>query len=138
MIQLPQGTPLDYLKSIRWGRGLAQDRFFAYCDPQFGAGRTAAAHGEFAAEIGPDFFHPGARQLEAVQFGEAMCSSLFHESDTALIAAFHASRRTGYRLLQGRPCHALLEAFPNALTGGLTNPDIVYVLPGSPVASRQP
>jgi len=53
----------------------------------------------------------------------------FHESDTALI--------DGLPCIEVEPdidyykdvlAHALLEAFPNALTGGLTNPDIVYVL----------
>ncbi len=29
-IQLPQGTPLDYLKQLKWDASLAQDRFFAY------------------------------------------------------------------------------------------------------------
>ncbi len=130
-IQLPQGTPLDYLKSIRWDESLAQDRFFAYCDPQLlEQVRTAAAHGEFAAEIGPGFFHPGATaSWKQVQFGEANVQLTFHENDTALI--------DGLPCIEVEPdidyykdvlAHALLEAFPNALTGGLTNPDIVYVL----------
>jgi hypothetical protein len=32
-IQLPIGTPLDYLRQLAWDDTLAQDRFFAYCDP---------------------------------------------------------------------------------------------------------
>jgi len=33
-INLPQGTPLDYLKQILWDDSFAQDRFFAYRDPE--------------------------------------------------------------------------------------------------------
>lgn len=31
-INLAHGTPLDYLRQIKWDDSLAQDRFFAYCD----------------------------------------------------------------------------------------------------------
>jgi hypothetical protein len=31
-IQLPQGTAIRYLKQIKWGDSLAQDRFLACCD----------------------------------------------------------------------------------------------------------
>ena len=130
-IQLPQGTPLDYLKSIRWDESLAQDRFFAYCDSQLlDQVRTAAAQGEFAPEIGPGFFHPGATaSWKQIQFGEANVQLTFHENDTAVI--------DGLQCIEVEPdidyykdalAHALLEAFPNGLTGGLTNPETVYVL----------
>ncbi len=35
-IHLSQGTPLDYIKQLRWDAPLApaQDRFFAWCDPE--------------------------------------------------------------------------------------------------------
>ena len=86
-INLPQGTPLDYLKSIRWDESLAQDRFFAYCDPQLLAQvRTAAAQGEFAPEVGTGFFHDGATaSWKQIQFGEANVQLTFHENDTAMI-----------------------------------------------------
>jgi hypothetical protein len=130
-IQLPQGTPLDYLKSMRWDESLAQDRFFAYCDPQLLAQvRTAAAQGKFAEEIGTGFFHAGATaSWKQVQFGEANVQLTFHENDTAVI--------DGLQCIEIEPdidyykdllAHALLEAFPNALTGGLSNPETVYVL----------
>lgn len=130
-INLPQGTPLDYLKQILWDASLAQDRFFAYCDPELlNQVRTAAAQGEFAPEIGPGFFHPGATaSWKQIQFGEANVQLTFHEDEKATVG--------------GMPCivvepdidyykdlgaHTLLEVIPNALTGGLTNPQEVYVL----------
>ena len=130
-INLPQGTPLDYLKQILWDNSLAQDRFFAYCDPALiDQVRTAAAQGEFAPEIGPAFFHPGATaSWKQIQFGEANVQLTFHEKETATI--------NGLKCIVVEPdidyykdlaAHSLLEVIPNALTHGLTNPQEVYVL----------
>ena len=129
-IHLPVGTPLDYLKSIRWDESLAQDRFFAWCDPQLLAQvRIAASQGLFTPEIGSAFFHPGATaSWKQVQFGEANVQLTFHEGKTAVI--------DGVSCIQVEPdidyykdvlAHALLEVLPNALSG-LTNPETVYVL----------
>lgn len=130
-IQLPQRTPLDYLKQVKWDTSLAQDRFFAYCDPELlNQVRTAAAQGEFAPEINPSFFHPGATaSWKQVQFGEANVQLTFHEGDTLVI--------DGQTCIVVEPdidyykdlaAHALLEAIPNAITHTLTNPQEVYVL----------
>ena len=128
---LPHGTPIDYLKQIIWDQSLAQDRFFAYCDPELiDQVRAAAAHGEFAAEINPSFFHPDATaSWKQVQFGEANVQLTFHEGKTATI--------DGKKCIVVEPdidyykdlaAHILLEFIPNMLTGGLTNPREVYVL----------
>jgi len=130
-IQLPQGTPLDYLKRVLWDDSLAQDRFFAYCDPELlNQVRTAAAQGEFAPEVGPGFFHPGATaSWKQIQFGEANVQLTFHEDEEIKI--------NGLTCIVVEPdidyykdlgAHALLEVIPNALSGGLTNPQEVYVL----------
>jgi hypothetical protein len=131
LINLPQGTPVDYIKQILWDDSFAQDRFFAYCDPALvDQVRTAAAQGEFAPEIGPAFFHPGATaSWKQVQFGEANVQLTFHEKETAVI--------NGLKCVVVEPdidyykdpaAHSLLEVIPNALTHGLTNPQEVYVL----------
>jgi hypothetical protein len=130
-IQLPQGTPLDYLKSIRWDESLAEDRFFAYCDPQLLAQvRTAAAQGEFAPEVGTGFFHSGATaSWKQVQFGEANVQLTFHENDTAIIDGLSCIEiEPDIDYFKDLGAHALLEVLGNALTGGLTNPETVYVL----------
>lgn len=130
-INLPQGTPLDYLKRIHWDDSLAQDRFFAYCDPELlNQVRTAAAQGEFAPEIGPGFFHPGATaSWKQVQFGEANVQLTFHGDEKATIdnlPCIVVEPDIDYYKDLG--AHTLLEVIPNALTGGLTNPQEVYVL----------
>jgi hypothetical protein len=130
-INLPRGTPLDYLKQILWDDSLAQDRFFAYCDPELvNQVRIAAAQGEFAPEIGPGFFHPGATaSWKQIQFGEANVQLTFHADEKASIdglSCIVVEPDIDYYKDVG--AHALLEVLPNALTGGLTSPQEVYVL----------
>ena len=130
-IQLPEGGPLDYLRLLKWDDTLAQDRFFAYCDAKLiDQVRTAAAQGEFAPETNSAFFHPGATaSWKQVQFGEANVQLTFHEDDKQVI--------DGVSCILVEPdidyykdilAHSLLEVIPNALTHGLTNPEVVYVL----------
>jgi hypothetical protein len=130
-IFLPQGTPLDYLKQIKWGDSLAQDRFFAFCDAKMvDQVRQAAAQGEFAAEMNPGILHPGATaSWKQIQFGEANVQLTFHEGETATIdgvACVVVEPDIDY--FKDLGAHALLEVIPNAITGGLTNPEMVYVL----------
>jgi len=130
-IHLPHGTPLDYLKRVLWDDSLGKDRFFAYCDPELlNQVRTAAAQGEFAPEVGPGFFHPGATaSWKQIQFGEANVQLTFHEDEETKI--------NGLTCIVVEPdidyykdlgAHALLEVIPNAMSGGLTNPQEVYAL----------
>ncbi len=130
-IQLPQGTPLQYLKQVKWDDSLAQDRFFAYCDPELlNQVRTAASHDEFAPELNSSFFHKGATaSWKQVQFGEANVQLTFHEEDKLKIdgqSCIVVEPDIDYYKDLG--AHALLEVIPNAITHGLTNPEEVYVL----------
>jgi hypothetical protein len=130
-IRLPQGSPLDYLRQVKWDDTLAQDRFFAYCDAKLlEQVRTAAAQGEFAPETNSAFFHPGATaSWKQVQFGEANVQLTFHENDTKVIdgtSCIVVEPDIDYYKDLG--AHALLEVIPNAITHGLTNPEMVYVL----------
>lgn len=130
-IQLPQRTPLNYLKQIKWDDSLAPDRFFAYCDPELlNQVRTAAAQGEFAPEINPSFFHPGATaSWKQVQFGEANVQLTFHEGDTQVIDGQTCiTVEPDIDYYKDLAAHTLLEALPNAITHTLTNPQQVYVL----------
>jgi len=130
-INLPQGSPLEYLKQILWDASLTQDRFFAYCDTGLiNQVRTAAAHGEFATEIGSGFFHPGATaSWKQIQFGEANVQLTFHEEEKAIIGGVRCVVvESDIDYYKDLAAHTLLEVIPNALTRGLTSPQEVYVL----------
>jgi hypothetical protein len=130
-IQLPVGTPLDYLRQLKWDDTLAQDRFFAYCDPALlEQVKIAAAQGEFAPETNSAFFHPGATaSWKQVQFGEANVQLTFHENAKQMIDGANCILvEPDIDYYKDLAAHALLEVLPNASTGGLTNPEQVYVL----------
>lgn len=84
-ISLSQGTPLDYIKQLRWDGQYApaQDRFFGWCDPALiDQVKVAAAAGKFAVEHDPGLLHPGATSSwKQAQFGEANVQLTFHEND---------------------------------------------------------
>jgi hypothetical protein len=88
-IALAQGTPLDYIKEVRWDAPYApaQDRFFGWCDVGLiDQVKVAAAAGKFAVENAPGLFHPGATSSwKQIQFGEANVQLTFHENDKMLI-----------------------------------------------------
>lgn len=128
---LPHGQPIDYIRQIKWDDSLEQDRFFAYCDRELiDEVRLAADHGEFAAELGSGFFHPGATaSWKQLQFGEANLQLTFHEGDAQTI--------DGTDCIAVEPdidyekdvlAHTMLEVIPNTFFGGLTSPETVYVL----------
>lgn len=130
-IHLPAGSPIDYLRQLKWDDSFAQDRFFAYCDAKLlDQVRTAAAQGEFAPETDSAFFHPGATaSWKQVQFGEANVQLTFHENDTKVIDGLSCIVvEPDIDYFKDLAAHALLEVIPNSLGGGLTNPEEVYVL----------
>lgn len=131
-IPLPDGsTPLDYLKVVKWGDSLAQDRFFAYCDTKLiDHVRAAAAQGLFAPEANPELFHPGATaSWKQVKFEEADLQLTFHEDDKETIKGVTCVMvEPDIDYYKDLISHVLLEVIPNFFTGGLTNPEVVYVL----------
>jgi hypothetical protein len=131
-IPLPDGsTPLDYLKVVKWDDSFEQDRFFAYCDVKLiDHVRAAAAQGKFAEENDPGAFHPGATaSWKQVQFDEANLQLTFHEGDKQTINGVDCVViEPDIDYYKDLISHALLEVIPNFFTGGLTNPEAVYVL----------
>jgi hypothetical protein len=130
-IHLPEGNPLDYLRQLKWDESLAQDRFFAYCDPKLlDQVRTAAAQKQFAPETNSTFFHPGATaSWKQIQFGEANVQLTFHENDKKNIDGLSCILvEPDIDYYKDLAAHSLLEVIPNAVTHGLTNPEVVYVL----------
>ena len=130
-IHLPAGTPLQYLRVLKWDDSFQQDRFFAYADKTLVAQvRLAAAQGTFAAEIGPGFFHPGATSsYKQLQFGEANVQLTFHESDVQRINGTDCVLvEPDIDYYEDVGAHALLEVLTNKITERLTDPRTVYVL----------
>ena len=132
-IALSQGTPLDYIKQLRWDAPYApaQDRFYAWCDSLLiDQVKNAASAGEFAVENNPDLFHPGATSSwKQIQFGEANVQLTFHENDKMVISGVDCVMvEPDIDYYQDLAAHALLEVIANALTHSLTDPAEVYVL----------
>ena len=123
-------TPLSYIKQIVWDDTLAQDRFFAYADKQLIDEVRAAAHlGLFAPEPGAAIFHPATTSWKQVLFGQGDVQLTFHEHDTRTIDGTDCILlEPDIDLFKDLGAHFLLEVIPNKATGGLTNPEAVYVL----------
>jgi hypothetical protein len=132
-IPLAQGTPLDYIKQVRWDApwAPAQDRFFAWCDRRLiDQVRIAAQAKIFAAENNPGLFHAGATSSwKQIQFGEANVQLTFHENDTSVIDGIDCVMvEPDMDYFKDLGAHALVEVIPNSLTHSLTDPTEVYVL----------
>ena len=132
-ISLSQGTPLDYIKQLRWDPPYApaQDRFFAWCDVRLiDQVKVAAAAHEFAVENNPGFFHPGATSSwKQIQFGEANVQLTFHENEKTVIGGVDCVMvEPDIDYYQDLGAHTIFEVVPNALTHSLTDPTEVYVL----------
>jgi hypothetical protein len=129
-IHLPQLTPMDYIKELIFER-MAQDRFFAWADPELvNQTRKAANQGAFAPEVGTAIFHTGATSsFKQVQFGEANVQLTFHENDRKTIDGLECIMvEPDIDYFKDLGAHALLEVIANQLTGNLTDPRQVYVL----------
>jgi hypothetical protein len=132
-ISLAQGTPLNYIKQLRWDAPFApaQDRIFAWCDPTLiDQVKNAASAGLFAAELNPGLFHPGSTSSwKQIQFGEANVQLTFHENDHTVIDGLDCIMvEPDIDYFKDLGAHAIFEVIPNSLTHSLTNPTEVYVL----------
>jgi len=132
-IHLSQGSPLDYIKQMRWEAPYApaQDRFFAWCDVELvNQVKAAAAAGNFAVELNPGLFHPGATSSwKQIQFGEANVQLTFHENDKIVIGGVNCVMvEPDIDYFRDPAAHTIFEAIPNKLTNSLTDPTEVYVL----------
>jgi hypothetical protein len=132
-IALSQGTPLEYIKQMRWDGSYApaQDRFFAWCDVGLiDQVKVAAAAGKFAVENDPGLLHPGATSSwKQIQFGEANVQLTFHENNKMVIGGVDCVMvEPDIDYYKDPAAHVILEVVPNALTHSLTEPAEVYVL----------
>ena len=132
-IALPQGTPLDYIKQLRWDPPFApaQDRFFAWCDiGLIDQVKAAAAAEKFAVEDAPGIFHPGATSSwKQIEFGEANLQLTFHENEKLVVNGVNCTMvEPDIDYYRDLAAHTILEVIPNGLTHTLTNSTEVYVL----------
>jgi hypothetical protein len=130
-INLRAFDPLHYCKELIWDNTMAQDRFFAYADPELYEEVKLAAHqGEFSQEIGFAAFHPGATDsYKQIQFGEANVQLTFHANDTKVIDGLTCIKiEPDIDYFKDLLSHALLEVIVNGISGNLTDPRQVYVL----------
>ena len=130
-ISLSQGTPLAYIKQLRWDDGFqpAQDRFFSWCDLDLiNQVRIGASVNQFFEQ--PVVLHPGAtHSWKEVRFGEANVQLTFHENDKKKIGGVSCVMlEVDMDYFRDPLAHIFLEVLPNGLTHSLTNPVEVYVL----------
>jgi len=127
-VDLPQLTPLDYLRELIWDESMAQDRFFAWADRALlEQVRLAADHGAFAQEPSPGLLHPGATSsFKQIQFGEANLQLTFHENDDQGNGEDWVKVEPDVDYFKDAAAHTLLEVIPGFFS--LTDPKEVYVL----------
>ena len=130
-VHLPQMTALDYHIELIWDDSMKQDRFFAWADTKLiDQVKLAAEHGEFTPEPGANLFHKGATlSYKQVRFGEANIQLSFHEKEKRTIDQVKCVKvEPDMDYYKDPAAHALLEVVPNHITGGLSDPEQVYVL----------
>jgi hypothetical protein len=131
-IQLAVGTPLDYLKAVRWDGDFAlkEDRFFVWVDPELvNEVVRAAGQKKFAQEFNPGIFHPGAtRSYKESQLAEANVQFTFHENTKCSSAGFETCvmMEPDIDYFPDLLSHGLLEVVPGFF--GKTDPRAVYVM----------
>src|SRR5260221_6681616 len=133
-VNLPLKTGLEYLKRIIWDKdgefAMAQDRFFAWADPQLIKQLDQATQQKPKTfENAPADLHPGAtRSYKQIQFGEANVQLTFHENDTLEVDGVNCVMvEPDIDYFKDTAAHLLLEVAVNAL-GSITDPRAVYAL----------
>ncbi len=134
--------PLGYYWELEWDL-LAQDRFWAWVDPELAEAiaRMERVHA-FAAEPSAAQFHPGVpgrinpatRSWKETRFDFANVQLTFHENDRKTVR-FADGRSMDCVMVEPDIdyykdvlAHGLLEVLPNWLTRGKTDPRTVYAL----------
>src|SRR5271165_1830149 len=133
-IQLPQQTPLDYIKRIIWDRegefAMAQDRFYAWADLELKKQLEQAKHQPHPKFADAPFgLHPGATSsYKEIEFGEANVQLTFHENNQSEIDGVTCVIvEPDIDYFKDTINHLMLEVVVNAF-GSLTDPRTVCVL----------
>src|SRR5262249_3205204 len=125
-IDLPELTPLDYLREIVWGETMARDRFFAWADRTLVEQvRIATEQGAFLQQASPGLLHPGATSsYKQIQVGEANLQLTFHERASNGQDRLKVELDMDY--FRDPVAHTLLEVIPGLFE--LTDPKRIYEL----------
>jgi hypothetical protein len=135
-IALPQGNPLSYFKQLDLP-ALAPDRFFGYADAKLvDQVKLAVQQKTFTQEPAADLaLHsggshgPATSSFKQIQFGEANVQLTFHETNRFIIDGVDCvCVEPDIDYYKDLLAHALLEVLPNALSGSVSDPRVVYVL----------
>jgi hypothetical protein len=130
-IALPQNNPLSYFKQLDLP-ALAPDRFFGYAAAKLvDQVKLAVQQKTFTQEPAADLaLHPGATSsFKQIQFGEANVQLTFHENKRLTIDGVDCVYvEPDIDYFKDPLAHALLEVIPNALSGAVSDPRVVYVL----------
>lgn len=131
-IQLAVGTPLDYLKAIRWDGDfmLQQDRFYVWVDPELvNEVVRAADQKKFTQEFNPGIFHKGAtRSYKENLLAEANIQLTFHENTKCTERGFEKCvlMEPDIDYFPDALSHGILEVVPGFFSK--TDPRAVYVM----------
>lgn len=130
-IALSQGTPLSYIKQLRWEDDFKpkQDRFFAWCDAAL-IDQVRIGENANLFTPAPAVLHPGATlSWKEVQHSEAELQLTFHENEKLTIDGTKCVMlELDIDYYNDPLAHIFLEVIPNGLAHTLTNPVEVYVL----------
>ncbi len=132
-LHLPQKTAFDYLKRVIWDKGkfaMAQDRFYAWADPQLIEQiKQAMQQKPKIIDTAPFGLHPGATSsYKQIQFGEANVQLTFHEGERLDVDGVNCVMvEPDIDYFKDTGAHLLLEVAVNAF-GSLTDPREVYAL----------
>jgi hypothetical protein len=116
---------------------LAPDRFFGYADAKLvDQVKLAAQQKTFTQEPAADLaLHsggshgPATSSFKQIQFGEANVQLTFHETNRLVIDGVDCvCVEPDIDYYKDPFAHALLEVLPNALSGSISDPRVVYVL----------
>jgi hypothetical protein len=132
-IDLDGKSPVSFIHQVRWDyKAPAQDRFFAYCDASLiDAVRAAAAKGAFDPEHGSAIFHPSATlSWKQVEYPEANVQLTFHTNPTDCVPGKNwVTVEPDIDYYKDLAAHSILEVCRNGLSGSLTEPADVFILP---------
>ncbi|MBS1857656.1 MAG: hypothetical protein JST11_19965, partial [Acidobacteria bacterium] len=132
-------SPLDYYWEVIWDM-LAPDRFWAWTDARLPDRiKRMADLNAFAEEKNPAQWHPpsgaigpATRSWKQTRFDVCNVQMTFHEKDTQMRTD---AKGRQVKCVVAEPdidyykdllAHGLLEVLPNAVTGGKTDPRVVY------------
>ena len=135
-IKLPDGSdPMHYFGELIWDDTMAQDRFFGHADVEL-LDQVKAEPQIFTTA--PYILHPGAfTSYKQIQFGEANVQLTFHHDQTRVVpddwhqhghAQKHIVVEPDIDYYKDTLAHMFLEVIPSAITGGLSDPKVVYQL----------